>query len=118
MKYSKRFTFTLLRPCDEKRLLLDKLPDLLLMVYGWEKGPVSGITHLQGYFETTQEINIFKIRSILKGYYVEIARESRYQNLIYTTKGYVIKKYDPHEILDKLMKNSYTESTNEKASQR
>lgn len=99
---SKRFAFTLLRPTDEKRLLLDKIPHILFLVYGSECGPVSGLPHLQGYFETTVDLNVFKLRSLLKGFYVEVARESRYQNILYATKSGVIYKYDPLFVLDKI----------------
>lgn len=110
MRYSSRFTFTLLRPSDEKRVLLDKIPNVLMLVYGWERGPVSGIVHLQGYIELTEPLNIFKLKSILSGYYVEIARESREQNIIYCTKSQVFRKYDPYDLLTNLKSPLYTES--------
>ncbi len=93
-----RFTFTLLRPNDEKVRLLDKLPNVMLCIYGYEKGPVSGILHLQGYLELTEEMEVFKLKSLLKGYYIESARESREQNILYCKKGGIVRLYDPYHL--------------------
>lgn len=90
-----RFSFTLLRPNDAKIHLLDKLSDITFCVYGYERGRISHILHLQGYLELSKEIELFKLKSLLRGYYIEIARESREQNVIYCKKCGTFKLFDP-----------------------
>lgn len=80
-----RFSFTLLRPNDSKRLLLDKL-SLKYIVYSVECGAYSKLKHFQGYFETKEPMNLWYLKTLLKGYYIEYARESREANTKYCTK--------------------------------
>lgn len=93
-KYT-RFSFTCLRPNDSKIAMLDKIPNLELCFYSLELGPVSKLPHLQGYLEVSVPIEVFKLKSYLKPFYVESARESRHVNYLYCTKESSVTIYNP-----------------------
>lgn len=96
---SQRFSYTLLRPTPELIKQFDKLPEICFNIYGYEIGSISGIVHLQGYLEVMRPINLWKLKSILKGFYIEVARESREVNVIYCKKNGVVRVFDPHDYL-------------------
>lgn len=94
-----RFCYTLLRPTPELIKQLDSIPELTFNIYGYEVGPVSGLLHLQGYLEVAKPVNPWKLKSKLKGFYIEVARESREVNIIYCKKNGVVRVFDPHDYL-------------------
>lgn len=92
---STRFIFTLLRPTPQKLQYLKNLPDLKLYFYGFEKAPVSNLDHYQGYLEVKNPIKVFKLKHLLGNhYYVEVAKESAEQNLIYCRKSGTYAHYN------------------------
>lgn len=92
---STRFAFTLLRPTPEKLSYLLKLPNLRLYFYGMEKAPNSGLIHYQGYLELERPEKPFRLKYLLGNhYYVEAARESVEQNLIYCKKSGAFVHYN------------------------
>lgn len=94
-----RFSYTLLRPTPELIKQFDKVPGVCFNIYGYEVGKLSGILHLQGYLETRYPMNLWKLKSMLKGFYIESSRESREQNIIYCKKNGIVRLYDPHDFL-------------------
>lgn len=89
-----RFTFTMLRPNEFKKTELDHIPALSYLIYGYETGNVSGVEHLQGYFETYLPTTKWVLKSILKSCFVEVARESKEINKIYCSKSAYFKEID------------------------
>lgn len=80
------YSYTLLRPTLPAMLLINKL-GLDYHIAGYEIGSKSKIPHIQGYFSLLEYDIPFRIKHILKGYYVAPAKKSIEVNQLYCKKS-------------------------------
>lgn len=84
---TKRFAFTALRPTLKTyHKLIMLFPYLELLTFGLERGSKNNVPHLQGYLELKEERELFSLKSELPGFYLEVARGTRDENIAYCHK--------------------------------
>jgi len=86
MSRSRSFCFTWNNYDAAAETTIQGLPGLRYIVYGRELAPTTGTRHLQGFLSFTNARTIARVRNLLPGVHVDIARGTAQQNHDYCVK--------------------------------